>query len=88
MTQAVDFEAVKSIQQQVWSKGDFAMVASRMAIVGENLCEAVEVTPGDRVLDVACGSGNVALAAARRFAETVGMDYVPGLLDHVHVSVY
>jgi SAM-dependent methyltransferase len=53
-----------------------------MAIVGESLCEAVEVTPGDRVLDVACGSGNVALAAARRFTDVVGLDYVPELLEH------
>jgi ubiquinone/menaquinone biosynthesis C-methylase UbiE len=82
MAQAVDYEAVKSVQREVWSKGDFAKIASRMAIVGESLCEAVEVTPGDRVLDVACGSGNVALAASRRFADTVGVDYVPSLLEH------
>ena len=82
MAQAVDYEAVKTIQKGVWSKGDFAMIATRMAIVGEELCESVEVTPGDRVLDVACGSGNVAIAAARRFAESVGLDYVPELLEH------
>ncbi len=82
MAQAVDYEAVKTVQQGVWSKGDFAKVAARMAIVGEQLCEAVEVTPGDRVLDVACGSGNVALAAARRFTDVVGLDYVPELLEH------
>ena len=82
MAQAVDYEAVKTIQRGVWSKGDFAMIASRMQIVGEELCESVEVTPGDQVLDVACGSGNVALAAARRFGEAVGLDYVPELLEH------
>jgi ubiquinone/menaquinone biosynthesis C-methylase UbiE len=82
MAQAVDYEAVKTIQRGVWSKGDFAKIASHMAIVGEELCESVEVTPGDRVLDVACGSGNVALAAARRFADVVGLDYVPELLKH------
>ena len=82
MAQAVDYEAVKNVQRTVWSKGDFAMIATRMAIVGETLCEAVEVTPGERVLDVACGSGNVALSAARRFAEVVGLDYVPELLEH------
>ena len=82
MAEAIDYEAVKNVQQAVWSKGDFAKIASHMAIVGENLCEAAEVTPGDRVLDVACGSGNVALAAARRFTDVVGVDYVPALLEH------
>jgi SAM-dependent methyltransferase len=52
-------------------------------IVGEELCEAVDVVPGERVFDVACGSGNGALAAARRTqAETVGVDFVPELLEH------
>ena len=82
MAQAVDYEAVKTIQKGVWSKGNFAMIATRMAIVGEELCESAEVTPGDRVLDVACGSGNVAIAAARRYGEVVGLDYVPELLEH------
>jgi SAM-dependent methyltransferase len=64
----------------VWSQGDFAKIGNRAQIVGEHLCEAVDVIPGERVLDVACGSGNGAIAAARRFAEAVGVDYVPELL--------
>ncbi len=79
----VDFEAVKRVQQKTWSAGDFAVVATTIVIVGENLCEAVDVTPGERVLDVACGSGNTAIAAARRaWGGTVGVDYVPELLEH------
>ena len=51
-------------------------------VVSENLCEAAELLPGDRVLDVACGSGNTAIAAARRFTTVTGLDYVPALLEH------
>jgi len=80
MTDAPDLRAVTQVQQQVWSTGDFTKIGNRAQIVGERLCEAVDVIPGERVLDVACGSGNGAIAAARRFAEAVGVDYVPELL--------
>ena len=82
MAQAVDYEAIKQVQQQTWSKGDFGRLGVRITIVGELLCEAVEVMPGDRVLDVACGNGNATLAASKRFADVVGLDYVPALLAH------
>lgn len=78
----IDLETVKAVQQQIWSAGDFARIGAGSVIVGERLCESLEVAPGERVLDVACGSGNSALSAARRFAETTGLDYVPALLDH------
>jgi SAM-dependent methyltransferase len=77
-----DFEAIKQRQQEMWSAGDFAMVATTTVILGEQLCEAVDVLPGERVLDVACGSGNTTLAAARRaWGNTIGVDYVPELLE-------
>jgi SAM-dependent methyltransferase len=78
----VDFQAITAVQQQVWSAGDFARVGLMLVPVSENLCEAADVLPGERALDVACGSGNTAIAAARRFAKTIGLDYVPELLDH------
>ncbi len=78
----VDFGAITQIQQKTWSEGDFAMVAGLIVIVAEELAESLEIVPGERVLDVACGSGNGALAAARRaWGDTVGADFVPALLE-------
>jgi SAM-dependent methyltransferase len=80
--QTVDLEAVKQVQQKTWSEGDFGIVAKTVNIVGEDLCEAVDVMPDERVLDVACGTGNATLPAARRaWGNTVGLDYVPELLE-------
>src|SRR5262245_40310884 len=74
-----DLVAVKARQQAMWASGDFAVVGTTLQIVGESLCEAVDVEAGSRVLDVACGNGNATLAAARRFAKATGIDYVPEL---------
>ncbi len=82
MTESPDFEAVTQVQQQTWSKGDFAMVANIVYNASENLAEALDIVPDERVLDVACGSGNGAISAARRsWGGTVGADYVPSLLE-------
>jgi SAM-dependent methyltransferase len=82
MSEAPDLKAVTQIQQGIWAKGDFAMVASLVLNVAEELAEALEIVPDERVLDVACGSGNGAIAAARRsWGGTVGADYVPALLE-------
>jgi ubiquinone/menaquinone biosynthesis C-methylase UbiE len=78
---AVNFEFVKKVQQQIWSTGDFAVLATGIVITGELLCESLDVFPGEKVLDVACGSGNAAISAARRGAEVTGLDYVPALLE-------
>jgi ubiquinone/menaquinone biosynthesis C-methylase UbiE len=81
MSDAVDLEAVKQAQQKTWSEGDFAMVAGLVMMVSEELVEALDIMPGGQVLDVACGSGNAALAAARRsWGGVVGVDFVPDLL--------
>ncbi len=77
-----DLEAVKARQQAMWSSGDYAVIGTTLQPVGEALCEAVDLVAGTRVLDVACGSGNATLAAARRFCQTTGVDYVPSLLAH------
>lgn len=76
-----DLVAIKAKQRSTWGAGDYAVVGTTLQIVGETLCEAADVSAGDRVLDVACGNGNAALAAARRFADVTGLDYVPALLE-------
>lgn len=82
MNEAVDLGAIRDVQQKTWSEGDFAMVAGIVMMVAEELSEALDIVPGERVLDVACGSGNGALAAARRaWGNTVGADFVPALLE-------
>jgi ubiquinone/menaquinone biosynthesis C-methylase UbiE len=78
---APDLAAVKAKQQAMWASGDFAVIGTTLQIVGELLCEAVDVGGGERVLDVAAGNGNATLAAARRFAHVTSTDYVPALLD-------
>src|SRR5262249_47057868 len=65
----------------MWASGDFAVIGTTIQIVGESLCEAVDLEAGSRVLDVACGNGNAALAAARRWCNVTGLDYVPALLE-------
>jgi ubiquinone/menaquinone biosynthesis C-methylase UbiE len=64
----------------MWASGDFAVIGTTLQIVGESLCEAVDLSSTSRVLDVACGNGNASLAAARRFGKVTGLDYVPELL--------
>jgi SAM-dependent methyltransferase len=76
-----DFETVKTRQQATWASGDYGQIGVRLQIVGESLCEAVDLLAGERVLDVAAGNGNASLAAARRFAEVTSTDYVPALLE-------
>ena len=78
---APDFAALKSRQQKMWASGDFAVVGTTLQIVGEELCEAMDLRSGQRVLEVAAGNGNAALAAARRWCEVTATDYVPELLD-------
>ncbi|MFL5898342.1 MAG: class I SAM-dependent methyltransferase [Solirubrobacterales bacterium] len=82
MTEAADFEAVTKTQQQIWSEGDFAMVAAIVSFVADRLAESLRILAGEKVLDVACGSGNGAIAAARRaWGNTTGADFVPALLE-------
>jgi ubiquinone/menaquinone biosynthesis C-methylase UbiE len=76
-----DLAAIKARQQGAWSSGDYAVVGTTLQIVGEELCEAIDLRPGSKVLDVAAGNGNVTLAAARRWCEVTSTDYVPALLE-------
>ena len=71
----VDLTALKSRQQAAWSSGDYAVIGTTLQIVGEELCEALDVRSGQKVLDVAAGNGNASLAAARRWCDVVATDY-------------
>src|SRR5215470_13023950 len=76
-----DLAAIKQRQQVAWSSGDYAIVGTTLQIVGEELCEALDLRPGSKVLDVAAGNGNVTLAAARRWCAVTSTDYVAALLE-------
>ena len=75
-----DLAALKARQQAAWSSGDYAIVGTTLQVVGEELCEALDLRSGQEVLDVAAGNGNATLAAARRWASVTSTDYVPELL--------
>jgi len=76
-----DLGALKLRQHGAWSSGDYAIVGTTLQIVGEQLCEALDLRSGQKVLDVAAGNGNATLAAARRWCDVVSTDYVPSLLE-------
>ena len=78
---AADLGAVKQRQQQTWASGDYSAIAARIVLVAEHLCDTADLHAGWHVLDVATGSGNAAIAAARHGCEVVGIDYVPSLLE-------
>ena len=80
-TRDIELQTITDAQQQTWSRGDFHEVARQNVVMAEALCHAVDPHAGQRVLDVACGSGTAALVAARRYCEVTGIDYVPELID-------
>jgi SAM-dependent methyltransferase len=79
--QTPDLATIKGRQQKAWSSGDYGKVGVTLLIMAEQLVEAADLQPGHKVLDVASGNGNAALAAARRFGEVTTLDYVPMLLE-------
>ena len=76
-----DLAAIKQRQQATWASGDYHMIGTQILLVSELLIEALDLHSTETVLDVATGSGNAAMAAARRGCAVVGIDYVPALLD-------
>jgi ubiquinone/menaquinone biosynthesis C-methylase UbiE len=77
----VPLEEVKLRQQATWASGDYSAVAALIVPVAERLVDIADLRAGSRVLDVATGTGNAALAAARLHCDVVGIDYVGALLD-------
>src|SRR5689334_483058 len=84
-TTAPDLAAIRKRMQATWATGDYSVVGSRLIITAEMLCEAVDLQAGWNVLDVATGSGNAALAAARRSCDVTGIDFVPALLERARL---
>jgi ubiquinone/menaquinone biosynthesis C-methylase UbiE len=76
-----ELETIKVRQRATWASGDFGIIGTTLQIVGESLCEAVDLRAGSKVLDVAAGNGNCSLAAARRWADVTSTDFVPALLE-------
>ena len=81
MTTSATFDEIKAKQHLTWSSGDYGRIAWLTVPLADALIEAVELRAGSRVLDVATGTGHVAIAAARRFTDVVAVDYVPALLE-------
>jgi SAM-dependent methyltransferase len=80
-TGAVNFAEITASQKETWATGDFHQIARQNVFMAERVCEALDLRAGERVLDIACGSGTAALVAARRYCEVTGLDYVPELID-------
>jgi ubiquinone/menaquinone biosynthesis C-methylase UbiE len=78
---AAELDAIKQRQRGTWASGDYGTIGITLQIVGESLCEAVDLRAGSKVLDVAAGNGNCSLAAARRWCDVTSTDYVPALLE-------
>ena len=74
-------DAIKTKQQGAWASGNYAIVGTTLQIVGQQLCETIDLKSGSKVLDVAAGNGNATLAAARRFCDVTSTDYVDTLLE-------
>lgn len=82
---ATDFRELTERGRQIWSSGDFNEIARQTMAVAEDLCRAVDPRPGEAVLDIACGSGNLALVAARRYCEASGIDLAPNLIERARI---
>ncbi|GGQ79446.1 class I SAM-dependent methyltransferase [Couchioplanes azureus] len=81
MTMSSELTGIKARQQKTWASGDYGAVGALIQPVAERLVQAADLSAGSRVLDVATGTGNAALAAARCLCEVTGVDYVPALLE-------
>ncbi|HXZ78588.1 MAG TPA: class I SAM-dependent methyltransferase [Terriglobales bacterium] len=80
-TASADFTHLKSILKATWMAGDFGRIAMFTVEAGENFISRTPIQSGTRVLDVACGTGNTAIPAARAGAQVTGVDIAPNLLE-------
>lgn len=81
----IDYQSITNNQRQTWSQGDFHEIARLNIVMAEAICDVGDLRAGERVLDVACGSGPAALVAARRYCEVTGIDFVPTLLERARM---
>jgi ubiquinone/menaquinone biosynthesis C-methylase UbiE len=77
----INYTEITKNQKKTWSTGDFNQIARQNVVMAESLCRAADPHPGQKVLDVACGSGTAALVAARRYCDVTGIDYVHELIE-------
>src|SRR5690349_9763120 len=77
----LDLSAIKERQRWTWASGDYSVIAAQIVPMAERLVESAGLHAGDAVLDVATGTGNAAIAAARCGCVVTGVDYVETLLD-------
>lgn len=82
------FDQMKQRAQATWSSGDYSMIGVVFVPVSEQLCEAAELHAGQKVLDVATGTGNTALAASRRYCHVTGIDFVTSWLDRARERAF
>lgn len=85
INQSFNYQKITDVQKDTWSKGDFNVIALTTMDAAEDIVRSVDPHGGDTVLDVACGSGNVALTAARRHCDVSGIDYVPELIERAKI---
>ena len=76
-----DFDQLKQRMRSTWMAGDFGQIARYAAKGAEEFVDRLSISPGLRVLDVACGTGNLAIPAARKHAQVTGVDIAPNLIE-------
>src|SRR3954463_295305 len=80
VTATPDIAALKTKMREAWMAGDFGVIARYAEAAEEEFVTRLKLTPGTRVLDVACGTGNTAIPAARAGAKVTGVDIAPNLI--------
>src|SRR5688500_1258839 len=76
-----EMETLKSKLKRTWEAGDFSEVAKHIESAAEEFIERLDLKPHERVLDVACGSGNLAIVAAKKGADVTGIDIAANLVE-------